>query len=217
MSFFYWSSRPQRCCSRARVKASVTLDELLLGNDVSDMTELHQAAAAGNIGNVKKLLAQKYNPNQRDIDWGDKTPLHWAAAKGHTEVVRILVEHGARPCLKTEHGWTPVHFAAEAGQLAVLQLLHSVHAPMDKEDCCREKPVRLAEIYGHRGCVQFLKKAETECQAYRKKAAQEGISMDDTDEEWAERSKERENNWTTESKNKKIYKTKFDNHLKLAL
>ncbi|KAM6968901.1 ankyrin repeat domain-containing protein 66 [Tautogolabrus adspersus] len=159
------------------------------------MTELHQAAAAGDFDQVEEILRQnKCDPNQRDIDWSFKTPLHWAAAKGHTETVRILIEHGARPCLRTEHGWTAAHFAAESGRLAVLRLLHSLHAPVDKEDFCGDKPVRIAEIYGHGDCVGFLKKAETECQAYRKTAAQKEISMDDTDEEWAEQGKENEYN-----------------------
>ncbi|XP_071354186.1 ankyrin repeat domain-containing protein 66 [Trachinotus anak] len=159
------------------------------------MTELHQAAAAGDLDQVEEILRQnRCNPNQRDVDWSCKTPLHWAAARGHTETVRILIEHGAPPCLRTEHGWTPAHFAAESGQLAVLRLLHSLHAPVDKEDCCGDKPVRIAEIYGHRDCVQFLKKAEPECQAYREMAAQKGISEEDTDEEWAEQGKENEEN-----------------------
>ncbi|XP_049452741.1 ankyrin repeat domain-containing protein 66 [Epinephelus fuscoguttatus] len=159
------------------------------------MTELHQAAAAGDFDRVEEILKQnECNPNQRDIDWSYKTPLHWAAAKGHTETVRILIEHGARPCLRTEHGWTPAHSAAESGRLAVLRLLHSLHAPIDKEDCCGDKPVRIAEIYGHQDCVRFLKKAEIECQAYRKMATQKGISLDDTDEEWAEQGKENEAN-----------------------
>ncbi|KAK2826577.1 hypothetical protein Q5P01_020791 [Channa striata] len=159
------------------------------------MTELHQAAAAGDFEEVEEILREnKCDPNQRDVDWSNKTALHWAAAKGHTETVRILIEHGARPCLRTEHGWTPAHFAAECGRLAVLRLLHSLHAPVDKEDCCGDKPVRIAEIYGHQECVRFLKKAESECQAYRKMAAQKGISLDDTDEEWAEHGKENEEN-----------------------
>ncbi|XP_026195277.1 ankyrin repeat domain-containing protein 66 [Anabas testudineus] len=166
------------------------------------MTELHQAAAAGDFDQVEEILRQnKCNPNQRDIDWSNKTPLHWAAAKGHTETVRILIEHGARSCLRTENGWTPAHFAAESGRLAVLRLLHSLHAPIDKEDCCGDKPVRIAEIYGHQDCVRFLKKAEFECQAYRKTAAQKGIIVDDTDEEWAEQGKENEENKISNSNN----------------
>lgn len=80
---------------------------------------------------------------------------------GYTDTVRVLIEHGARPCLRTEHGWTAAHFAAESGRLAVLRLLHALHAPVDQEDCCGDKPVRIAEIYGHQECVQFLKRFET--------------------------------------------------------
>ncbi|KAF7657994.1 hypothetical protein LDENG_00019400 [Lucifuga dentata] len=155
------------------------------------MSELHAAAAAGKFDQVEELLRQnKCNPNQRDVDWSNKTPLHWAADKGHTNTVSILIEHGARPCLRTEYGWTPAHYAAKSGHLAVLRLLHSLHAPIDKEDCCGDKPIRLAGIYGHEACVHFLKKAEVESQAYREMATQRGISLDDTDEEWAEQSKE---------------------------
>lgn len=48
-----------------------------------EMTELHQAAAAGDFDLVEEILnKKKCNPNHRDIDWNYKTPLHWAAAKG---------------------------------------------------------------------------------------------------------------------------------------
>uniref|UniRef100_A0A8C1RZA0 Uncharacterized protein n=1 Tax=Cyprinus carpio TaxID=7962 RepID=A0A8C1RZA0_CYPCA len=78
--------------------------------------------------------------------------------QGQTEMVRILIENGARACLRTDNGWTPAHFAAESGKLTVLRLLHSLHAPVDKKDSSGDKPVRIAEIYGHEDCVHFLKK-----------------------------------------------------------
>ncbi|KAG7511338.1 ankyrin repeat domain-containing protein 66-like [Solea senegalensis] len=159
------------------------------------MTELHQAAAAGDYDKVEEILRQKKcSPNERDIDWSNKTPLHWAAAKGHTKMVRVLIAHGARPCPRTNYGWTPAHSAAEYGHLSVLRQLHSLNAPIDKEDSYGDKPVRIAEIYGHLDCVRFLLKAETEGQAYRKMAALKGISLDDSDEEWAQRSKVNEEN-----------------------
>ncbi|XP_061600045.1 ankyrin repeat domain-containing protein 66 isoform X2 [Cololabis saira] len=146
------------------------------------MTELHQAAAAGRCEEVEQFLREnKCSPNEKDVDWGNKTPLHWAAAK---EIVCVLLEHGARPSLRTEHGWTAAHYAAESGHLAVLRLLHHFHAPVDKEDSCGDKPARVAQIYGHHDCVQFLKKAELECREYRNTAAREGLSLDDTDDEW---------------------------------
>ncbi|XP_057716300.1 ankyrin repeat domain-containing protein 66 isoform X2 [Corythoichthys intestinalis] len=99
------------------------------------MSELHQAVAAGDYDLVQEILrCKKCDPNQRDVDWGNKTPLHWAAAKGDVETARLLIDHGARSCLRTELGRTAAHFAAEAGSLAVLRLLHSFHAPLDKKD-----------------------------------------------------------------------------------
>lgn len=47
------------------------------------MTELHEAVAVGNYHWVEKILkAGHCDPNQKDADWHDRTPLHWAAAKG---------------------------------------------------------------------------------------------------------------------------------------
>uniref|UniRef100_A0A672UC28 Uncharacterized protein n=1 Tax=Strigops habroptila TaxID=2489341 RepID=A0A672UC28_STRHB len=65
------------------------------------------------------------------------------------ELVKLLVDHGARHCLRTDVGWTPAHFAAEAGRLGVLRTLHSLHAAMDAADLFGDTPRRLAEIYGH--------------------------------------------------------------------
>lgn len=59
------------------------VDQPLLSDLGNEMTELHQAAAAGDFDQVEEILGQnKCNPNQRDVDWSYKTPLHWAAAKG---------------------------------------------------------------------------------------------------------------------------------------
>ncbi|XP_059699023.1 ankyrin repeat domain-containing protein 66 isoform X3 [Haemorhous mexicanus] len=123
------------------------------------MTELHEAVAVGDYDLVKKILkAGRCDPNQKDCDWHDRTPLHWAAAKGRSDLIRLLVDHGARHCLRSDVGWTAAHFAAEAGKLRVLRALHSLHAAMDAADLFGDTPRRLAEIYGHRECTKFLEK-----------------------------------------------------------
>uniref|UniRef100_A0A8B9EED4 Ankyrin repeat domain-containing protein 66 n=1 Tax=Anser cygnoides TaxID=8845 RepID=A0A8B9EED4_ANSCY len=46
------------------------------------MTELHEAVAVGDYDLVKELLRKgRCDPNHKDVDWNDRTPLHWAAAK----------------------------------------------------------------------------------------------------------------------------------------
>jgi ankyrin repeat protein len=41
------------------------------------------------------------------------TPLHSAAAGGHAEIVRLLLEHGADPNAPQDGGATPLHSAAQ--------------------------------------------------------------------------------------------------------
>ncbi|XP_062974587.1 ankyrin repeat domain-containing protein 66 [Elgaria multicarinata webbii] len=149
------------------------------------MTELHEAVALGDYDIVDNILKRGLcDPNCKDMDWGDRTPLHWAAAKGHSKTVKLLVEHGARLCLRTEAGWTPAHFGAESGRLGVLKTLHTLHAPIDAADLYGDTPRRIAEIYGHKDCVKFLEMAEVEHREYCQKAKLKGIRLDEEDEDW---------------------------------
>lgn len=47
------------------------------------MTELHEAVAVGDYDLAEEILRSgRCDPNHKDVDWHDRTPLHWAAAKG---------------------------------------------------------------------------------------------------------------------------------------
>nr|XP_048701638.1 ankyrin repeat domain-containing protein 66 [Caretta caretta]XP_048701640.1 ankyrin repeat domain-containing protein 66 [Caretta caretta] len=159
------------------------------------MTELHEAVALGDYDLVNKLLKKGlFDVNYKDMDWNDRTPLHWAAAKGQSEMVKLLVQHGARLCLRTDVGWTPAHFAAESGRLGVLRTLHFLHAALDTADLYGDTPKRIAEIYGHKDCVKFLEIAEVECRDYRLVAGLKEIQLDQTDEDWELKKEELEKN-----------------------
>nr|XP_013811086.1 PREDICTED: ankyrin repeat domain-containing protein 66 isoform X2 [Apteryx mantelli mantelli] len=164
-------------------------------SETCSMTELHEAVALGDYDLAEKILKKGHcDPNHKDVDWNDRTPLHWAAAIGQSELVKLLVHHGARPCLRSDVGWTAAHFAAESGRLGVLRTLHSLHAAMDAADLFGDTPKRLAEIYGHKDCFRFLEIAEVESRNYRWTASMKGIHLDQRDEDWELKKEELERN-----------------------
>jgi ankyrin repeat protein len=54
-------------------------------------TALHEAAANGDNDRVERLLKDVADVNLRDRD--ERTVLHWAAIKGHPQVVKTLLSH----------------------------------------------------------------------------------------------------------------------------
>lgn len=53
------------------------------------------------------------------------TPLHTAAANGETDIVRLLLERGARPNAMDAQGMTPLHWAVKRGHSTVVKELLS--------------------------------------------------------------------------------------------
>jgi ankyrin repeat protein len=83
--------------------------------------ELIEAAKAGRIEEVKRLIAVGANVNAATE--GGKTPLHGAAAFGHEAVVQALLKVGANVNAADQDGRTPLHEAAAKGPGAVVEML----------------------------------------------------------------------------------------------
>jgi ankyrin repeat protein len=102
------------------------------------MTNLFTAVHDGDLHAVKQLLATMEYQNINSIDWHQQTPLFIAARYGHTEIVKLLIEHNANidmyariPELTQnkstlESYWqhqTPIFIAALNGHVAIVELL----------------------------------------------------------------------------------------------
>lgn len=72
--------------------------------------------------------------------------------------VEKLLEHGADGEMRMAGGWTPAHCAAEHGSVAILQALAENGIGVTKKDNTGDTPKRVAQIYGHKGCVKFFER-----------------------------------------------------------
>jgi len=67
--------------------------------------------------------AAQHDPNKRDPD-GERTPLHWAAARGHSRCAVVLLKAGADPAQRERSsGLTCARLAAAHGHERLATLL----------------------------------------------------------------------------------------------
>lgn len=83
---------------------------------------LLHAVDRGDSTAVSSLLSRDIDPNIRFPIVGSR-PLILAAAKGHQEMVELLLDRGASVDASDYTGWTPLHAAIYGGHADVVQLL----------------------------------------------------------------------------------------------
>ena len=136
-------------------------------------------------GKIKELLARGFDANTIDpkgqhglylalrepslkaaqvlIDWPktnvnvlnakDESPLMMAALKGQQDLAARMIKKGA-DINKT--GWTPLHYAASSGHLAIISLLLENSAYIDAESPNGSTPLMMAAMYGTPTAVKLL-------------------------------------------------------------
>jgi len=116
-------------------------------------TALHWAAEFGEAGIARALLQAGAPVECADLK--GCTALDVAAAKGQAEVIEVLVKHGAgvvrRPKTKA-----PLHWAAEQGNLLMLEFLLKSGADQDAEDEQGQTPLDWAARNNHESVVRLL-------------------------------------------------------------
>jgi ankyrin repeat protein len=132
------------------------------------VTALHCAADGGHLDVAATLIAHGADVNARDAK--QCTPVFWACRRGREDVVRFLAEgHGA--CDKSVTGtWgrTPLFFATEHGQLAVMRYLIShCGADVNAVDAHNWTPLCLAAFKDAGGAAQILIDAGADIQTPR--------------------------------------------------
>jgi ankyrin repeat protein len=116
-------------------------------------TALMMAAYKGNIEAVKALLERGAKTDKPG--W---TPLHYAAANGSEEIVRLLLAHGARAGAQAPQGMTPLMMAAREGHAGAVALLVAAGAQPAAKSAEGARAVDYAAFAGHRDLARELMK-----------------------------------------------------------
>ncbi|XP_048059090.1 transient receptor potential cation channel, subfamily N, member 1 isoform X2 [Megalobrama amblycephala] len=98
--------------------------ELATLANMEGTTCTHIAAAKGSAAVIRELLTfNQGGPLTLNNKANGLCPLHLAAAGGHTEVVKVLLEAGASVKEEDVEGMTAIHLAAKNGHTHILEVL----------------------------------------------------------------------------------------------
>jgi uncharacterized protein len=126
------------------------------------MTSLLAVARTGNVDAARALLEFGANVNARE-NWGGQTPLMWASARRHPEMMRLLIGNGAdvnarstvrdyqrhvtaegRPKNLDSGGFTPLLYATRENCMACVEVLLGHGADINLPDPDGVSPLHLA-------------------------------------------------------------------------
>ena len=150
----------------SKAKVSAACQAMMVSKSYSDysqrvprrMTGVHVAAYFGLSGTIIGLLKNRYSPDLQDSD--RRTPLSWAAERGHEAVVKLLLETDKVDVDSKDNydGRTPLSWAAERGHEAVVKLLlETGKVDVDSKDSQYGRtPLSLAAMRGHEAVVKLL-------------------------------------------------------------
>jgi hypothetical protein len=120
-----------------------------------DIARLCTAAKKGDAKTILDLIQQGVPPDERDIR--DITPLWHAAARGHTDTVRVLLETNAVDVNAASIGKrTPLFWSSAYGHVEVVELLLDYGAQQNYKDVDGRSPLAIARIRRQTKIVEIL-------------------------------------------------------------
>ncbi len=115
--------------------------------------ELNDASRKGDVSKMKRSIEWGAQVNCRIDDW---SPLHFAAAKGHSSAVELLLDKGAMVDATNREGKTALHESAYYGHDKVASMLLDRGAAIDKARKDRTTPLMVAASRGKTSTVGLL-------------------------------------------------------------
>jgi ankyrin repeat protein len=117
---------------------------------------LHAALYQKEIIDTARVLLE-HGANINIIEPKGPKSLH-SASRSHCDVVEFLLQHGANVDIEeAETCWTPLHFAAQNGELEICRRLLKHGADIDKTDEDQETPLHVASRSGNVEIARFFR------------------------------------------------------------
>lgn len=102
---------------------------------------------------VAQMLIDWPKTDLNSLSAQGESPLMLSALKGQLDLVEKMIKRGADV---NKTGWTPLHYAASAGQVKVINVLLENHAYIDAESPNGSTPLMMASMYGTAAAVKLL-------------------------------------------------------------
>jgi ankyrin repeat protein len=118
-------------------------------------TRLHLSASLGDLNDVQHVI-EKSEIDARSVN--GSTPLILASIKGHSEVMELLLSHGANMEATTHANNTPLILACMHGHKEAVRILLNQGASTQPKNLDRETALLAAKKNGHSAVVALLEK-----------------------------------------------------------
>ena len=113
--------------------------------------------AAAEAGEIQRLISTlEYVRNINFVDPWRATALHKAAARGHRDIVELLLSKGASIEAMDQVEDTALHEASSNGHTSTVELLLTKGASVEATDKYKDTPLHKAARYGHPITVELL-------------------------------------------------------------
>ncbi|KAI1866878.1 uncharacterized protein JN550_007425 [Neoarthrinium moseri] len=128
--------------------------------DNEGMTALMSAAEKGHAFLVKQLLESSAAIS---ADVYGRTPLDYAVRSGNSNVVELLINHGADASAADKDGWTPLHSASQQGNVELVQLLINHGANGLTCNGYGDTSLNIAQAFDHTEIVKLISENIDKC------------------------------------------------------
>ena len=139
----------------AAMKDSKDIVELLTAKGAAAASNIHFAAATGDLEKVKAFIEKGTDVNTKDK--AGLTALQWAIPQNHKDVAAFLIDKGAAINVRDKRGQTPFHQACLRGRKDMAEFLISKGADVNtKANTWHTTPLIAAIRNGHEDIAKLL-------------------------------------------------------------